>query len=101
MQLPDVLLVEIDGPHGRASGVSGNEVCLLTIEIHYHCNGIVPMCVCVRVTSGGYGSITQLAEGDPKIYLVLYSVYKHNYTPGKGISKENKSEEPLCQSGHF
>ena len=58
-------------------------------------------CSAVRATSGGYGSITQLAEGDPKIYSVLYSVYKHNYTPGRGRSKENKSEEPLCQSGRF
>ena len=43
MQLPDVLLVEVGGPHGRASGVSGNEVHSLTIEVHDCHNGIIPV----------------------------------------------------------
>ena len=43
MQLPDVLPVEVGSLHGGASGVSRNEVCLLTIEVHNYHNGIVPM----------------------------------------------------------
>ncbi|KAG6900899.1 hypothetical protein C0995_003098 [Termitomyces sp. Mi166 len=45
-----------------------------------------PLCLApVRVTSGECGSVTQLAEGNPN----------------RGKSKENKSEDSLCQKQCF
>ena len=50
-----------------------------------------------RATSGGYGSVTQLAEGDPKCIRVYTEQYHNNYSSGRERSKENKSRDSLCQ----
>ena len=45
MELPDISLVEVGSTLGRASGVSEDEVCPLTIEVYYYYDGIIPMCI--------------------------------------------------------
>ena len=54
-------------------------------------------CSAVRATSGGYGSITQLAEGDPKIYLVLYSVYSITTHLAEGDPKRTSLRNPYAR----
>ena len=49
------------------------------------------------MTSGGYGSITQLAEGDPKIYLVLYSVYSITTHLAEGDPKRTSLRNPYAR----
>ncbi|KNZ74063.1 hypothetical protein J132_08323 [Termitomyces sp. J132] len=43
MELPDIPLVQVCGTHGRAGGVSWNEVCSLAIQVHYHHDCIITM----------------------------------------------------------
>ncbi|KNZ77551.1 hypothetical protein J132_05144 [Termitomyces sp. J132] len=41
MELPDIPPVQVCSAHGRAGGVSWNEVHLLAIQVHHHHNCIV------------------------------------------------------------
>ncbi|KNZ73585.1 hypothetical protein J132_01394 [Termitomyces sp. J132] len=43
MELPDIPLVQVCSAHGRAGGVSWNEVHLLAIQVHYHHDCIIAM----------------------------------------------------------
>ncbi|KAG6894984.1 hypothetical protein C0992_003659, partial [Termitomyces sp. T32_za158] len=43
MELPYILPIEVGGAHGRAGGVGGDEMSMLTTQVHHHYDSIVAM----------------------------------------------------------